>query len=69
VETKPQRYLQLQAELKNTRQREEEILDKMDLLWQAMTLDERREVEVYHLSWPPPVLVANDESEGNNGNG
>lgn len=55
-------------DLKKTRHQESELLDKMDLLWQAMTLEEREEVSKVNVSWPPPAL-ASQENEGNNGNG
>ena len=53
-ETK-KRYLSLLEELKKNRRKETEILDKMDLLWQAMTLEERDELRGMNLSWPPPA--------------
>lgn len=49
------KYLQMFEELKSNRAREAEILDRMGLLWQAMTLEERDEVDALHLSWPPPA--------------
>jgi len=55
VSENKKRYLRLLEELKKNRREEAEILDKMGLLWQAMTLEEREEVGNLHLSWPPPA--------------
>lgn len=59
------RYLQLVSELKMTRDRENEILDRMDLLWQVMTLEERESIHAINPTWPPPVRKQEDD----NGNG
>lgn len=61
------RYMQLMKELTEHRAAEEEILDKMDLLWQAMTLEEREEVHKLNPIWPPPAV--SNKQENNNGNG
>lgn len=65
--TNVQRYMQLRTELKQTRSRETEILDKMDLLWQAMTLDERNEVRDINPSWPPSAMTTKNEDDDGNG--
>lgn len=64
MKTNVQRYLLLRDDLKENREIEEELLDKMDLLWQAMSLDEREEVRVLHLSWPTPAILKQDEDNG-----
>lgn len=61
--TNVQRYMQLRSELKKARTTEDEILDKMDLLWQAMTLEEREEIRKINPSWPPPALDRKQEDD------
>lgn len=48
------KYLSLLEDLKMRRDQEKEILDKMDLVWQAMSNDERLEVKELDPTWPPP---------------
>jgi hypothetical protein len=66
VATNIQKYLQFREALKKTRQQESELLDKMDLLWQAMTLEEREEIRRLRMSWPPPALMKEDEDTDGN---
>jgi len=54
LENNTTRYLRLLAELKEHREKETEILDKMDLIWQAMSMDERASVRQADPTWPPP---------------
>lgn len=58
-----QRYLQLRIELKEAREQESDLLDKMDLLWEAMTLEEREEIRNLNPSWPPPALREKQEDD------
>lgn len=61
------RYLELRSELKKARQQESLLLDKMDLLWQAMTMEEREEIRSINPSWPPPALEKKHEDDNGNG--
>lgn len=69
MESNVQKYLQLRAKLKKARQQESELLEKMDLIWQAMSMEERQEVQSLNPSWPPPVLEPLEKNEDDNGNG
>jgi len=64
--TNVQRYMELRSELKKARTAESEILDKMDLLWQAMTLEERAEIRKLNPSWPPPAVGKKNEDDNGN---
>lgn len=61
--TNVQKYLQGLEALKATRQEEEKLLEKLDFLWQIMTLEEREEVRVRKMSWPPPALLAKEDED------
>lgn len=54
MESNIARYLRLLEELRDHRNREMEIMDKMDLVWQAMSLEERAEIRDKDPEWPPP---------------
>ena len=59
MESNTARYLRLLEELRDHREKETEILDKMDLIWQAMSLDEREAIRIADPSWPPPPPPSN----------
>jgi hypothetical protein len=65
--TNVQRYLQMVEDLRKVRRQESGLLEKMDLLWQAMGLEEREEIHKLNLSWPPPALIT-QQDEDDNGN-
>lgn len=65
--SKVDRYQEKLVELRDLRysggspEREKDVLEIMDALWEAMTLEERQYFsENNHLSWPPPT---NDKEE------
>lgn len=62
MESNVERYLRLLDELKEQREKETEILDKMDLIWQAMSLEERASIRVADPTWPPPPPLPSRKS-------
>ncbi len=57
MRTNVQRYLRMMEELREVRHQEQGLLEKMDLLWQAMDLEEKEEIRALNLNWPSPVLT------------
>jgi len=63
VQSNTKKYLSLLEDLKLRREQEQEILDKMDLIWQALTHEERMEVRELDPTWPPPPPSVDPKSK------
>ena len=67
--SKVERYSAKLAELRalrygeeNDEEKEKAVLEVMDVLWESMTLEERKFFsETNHLSWPPPRRSGDEE--------
>lgn len=57
------RYAQLLEKLKSNRAAEDKILTEMDLLWQAMSLEDRSYIDETHVEWPPPTAKIRTQKE------
>lgn len=62
MENNVKKYMRLLEDLKNKREDESNILDKMGLLWQAMSLEERALIRVEDPTWPPPPNLPGQKS-------